>query len=141
MADLINLIYGSSAIHPMTDAELAEILTKAREKNKRLDITGMLLYRGGNFLQVLEGDKEVVVPLYEVIKLDHRHHLTQLYTVRQVTERHFGEWEMGFTHLDTLDPAALPGYTPYLDEPLNSERFKDPSFAHIFLRIFKEGMR
>ncbi|MBX3061997.1 MAG: BLUF domain-containing protein [Anaerolineae bacterium] len=141
MTELINLIYGSSAKYPMKDAELLDILAKAREKNRRLGVTGMLLYRGGNFLQVLEGERSVVEPLYKVIQRDPRHHLTQLFTTRSVPQRGFGEWEMGFAHLDTMDVKSLPGYTSFLDEPLNSDRFNDPSFAHIFLRIFKEGIR
>lgn len=141
MSSLVNLIYASSAACEMTSDDLLQILAKAREKNGRLNITGMLLYRGGNFLQVLEGEKSTVESLFEVIRQDPRHRAVSQLSLRPVTERGFGAWEMGFMHLDKVDPATIPGYTTYLKEPLNSERFKDENFAATFLRLFKEGMR
>ncbi|NJO83577.1 MAG: BLUF domain-containing protein, partial [Blastochloris sp.] len=47
----------------MTDDQLREILVKARDKNRRLNVTGMLLYRDRFFIQALEGEQEVVEPL------------------------------------------------------------------------------
>jgi hypothetical protein len=141
MSELINLVYGSSAKTKMGDGELVDILAKAREKNGRLGITGMLLYRGGNFLQVLEGEKSVVEALYDVIKRDPRHYTVELIAKRPVAQRGFGEWEMGFVQIDTLNPTNVAGYTTFLHEPLNSERFKDMNFAFTFLEVFKEGIR
>jgi hypothetical protein len=138
---VIHLIYGSSALNKMSDAELLEILNKAREKNRRLNITGMLLYKGGNFLQVLEGDAAVVKPLFEVIKQDQRHHRVELIAERAIERRAFGDWEMGFVNADTLKPTSVPGFSEFLTEPLDSDRFKEPVFAFMFLQAFKEGMR
>jgi len=60
---------------------------------------------------------------------------------RPITERQFEQWEMGFKNMDTIDTSKLPGYTNYLNEPFNSERFKEASFAYTFLNLFKEQMR
>jgi Sensors of blue-light using FAD len=141
MSELINLIYGSSASQTVTDDVLLEILRKARQKNQRLGITGMLLYRGGNFLQVLEGDKDVVNDLYTVIERDPRHHHVQLFVRRPVAERGFGEWEMDFVQMDHINPAEVEGLSTFLSEPLDSKRFKDAKFAYIFLNAFKTGVR
>ena len=141
MNDLTNLIYASSATRPMRDQDLVAILEKSHANNARLDITGMLLYRGGNFLQVLEGAESVVDERFNVIMQDSRHHQVTLLMKRPVPKRYFERWEMGFTNLDTLDTSTLPGYTPYLNEPFNSSRFKDVSFAYTFLNLFKEQMR
>jgi hypothetical protein len=43
-------------------------LEQSRENNLRLDVTGMLLYKGGNFMQMLEGEKDAVLGLYEAKK-------------------------------------------------------------------------
>ena len=141
MADLITLIYGSSARLPMTDDSLLDILKKAREKNGKLNVTGMLLYKGGNFLQILEGQPDVVYGLYAVIEKDPRHYMIRTFAKRSITERAFGQWEMGFVNLQKIDLSKIDGYSGYLEEPLNSERFTDFNFAHIFLTAFKEGMR
>lgn len=60
MSDEIMLIYGSSSTDRFSEADLVPLLQQAREKNQRLNVTGMLLYRDGNFLQVLEGERETV---------------------------------------------------------------------------------
>jgi len=52
---LIQLIYVSAATNRFNPAELRELLRLARLKNQQLDVTGMLLYHEGSFLQVLEG--------------------------------------------------------------------------------------
>ena len=141
MTTLSHLIYASSATRSMQEQDLVAILTKSHENNSRLDVTGMLLYRGGNFLQVLEGQESVIDDLFKVIMQDPRHHQVTLLLKRPVPSRQFQQWEMGFTNIDTIDTSTLPGYTPYLNEPFNSQRFKDVSFAYTFLNMFKEEMR
>lgn len=141
MTQLVNLIYASSATRPMTDDELIYILGISRRNNLRFGLTGMLLYRGGNFLQVLEGMDDVVQERFNVIINDPRHHQVTLLLKRSVDKRQFEQWEMGFKNLDRADMSAIPGYSNYLNEPFNSDHFKNPSFAYTFLNLFKEGMR
>ena len=51
------LVYVSAATHAFTKSELLELLNKARANNQRLGITGLLLFKDGDFIQLLEGDK------------------------------------------------------------------------------------
>lgn len=44
-----------------------------RTNNERAGITGMLLYKDGNFMQLLEGEKEAVLRLHKNIIVDPRH--------------------------------------------------------------------
>ena len=64
---MFRLIYVSTAVRLLNKDELVEILNVSREKNARLNITGLLLYKDGNFMQLLEGRKEDVLALYDVI--------------------------------------------------------------------------
>ena len=52
---MLSLTYLSSAVDLWTGAELDELLRQAREHNEEAQITGLLLYAGGNFIQTLEG--------------------------------------------------------------------------------------
>ena len=61
---MFRLIYVSTARELMDKDALLGILAKAREKNARLGITGMLLYKDGNFLQLLEGEETIVRGIY-----------------------------------------------------------------------------
>ena len=67
------LVYISSATWLMSDEELAALLMECRTNNERLQVTGMLLYKEGNFIQVLEGEQETVEQLYIKIRADVRH--------------------------------------------------------------------
>ena len=136
---MINLIYVSSAVNLMKQDELIELLKIARENNAKLNVTGMLLYHEGNFMQVLEGEEDAVTALYHKIAQDPRHHMVTHIGTRPIKERNFSEWEMGFTNLHDIDSDTLEGFSEYLKEPLNSEAFtNNPTFAHAFLRTFKE---
>jgi hypothetical protein len=68
------LIYVSSALKLMGELELLSLLELSRAKNVRLNITGLLLYKEGNFMQMLEGEKDTVLNLYAAIQKDVRHH-------------------------------------------------------------------
>lgn len=49
-SDLYQVIYASSETRPMQEDELLGMLKRAREKNKRLGITGMLLHCDESFI-------------------------------------------------------------------------------------------
>ena len=72
-SDLYQVIYASAETRPMQEDELLGMLKLAREKNKRLGITGMLLHCDGSFIQALEGPKDQVMDLINVIRQDPRH--------------------------------------------------------------------
>ena len=67
------LTYVSTATRPFSKADLSELMVKSHENNTRLDLTGMLLYTDGNFMQVLEGEEGDVRTLYEKISDDPRY--------------------------------------------------------------------
>lgn len=138
---LINLIYGSSATRDMSKTDLVEILTTARENNAILNVTGMLLFKGGNFMQVLEGEADTVDALYARIQQDPRHHQLLLISRRPVESRHFAQWEMAFTNLDDLDPADLAGYSDFLSAPQGSFANVNESIARKLLLSFRDTMR
>ena len=74
------LVYISTASSLLTEEELTNILTRSRQKNSALGITGILLYFNGNIIQVLEGQQDQVARVYERIKRDPRHNqLIELY--------------------------------------------------------------
>jgi len=82
----------------------------------------MLLYDDGSFLQVLEGEREPMSALYERILADRRHTSIMKLLEREIDERQFGDWKMGFVSVPHL-ASALPGYTEFLqlrDQPASS---------------------
>ncbi len=138
---LITLIYGSAATKLLSESELIEILKKARENNSKRNVTGMLLYNDGNFLQVLEGEEADVTYIYEKIDKDPRHHETMVYVKKPIDHRVFGDWEMGFVNGVNVDLETIPGYTDFISNPDHSTKLEDASYAYAFLDVFRQSVR
>ena len=136
-----SLLYVSSAVKTFTQDELADLLQRARRNNAVLDVTGMLVYKDGNFMQLLEGKESVVRDLYARIIGDLRHKGQMTLLKGPVAKRSFAEWHMGFRNLQTSDATSLPGYSDFMNTPLNSQYFSDsPAEAQKLLLMFREKM-
>jgi hypothetical protein len=132
------LIYVSSAVRPLSQLELLDILEVSRTKNEEAEITGLLLYKDGNFMQFLEGPRENVCSLMEKIKKDPRHRGVITLLQQEQRGREFSNWSMGFKEIESDILPDVPGYSDLLDLPLTSEQFLlDPSKSLNLLLGFK----
>lgn len=118
---MIQLVYFSSATQEMTEADLLALLEQARTRNLRQGVTGMLLYAGGNFFQVLEGEKADVEGIYDSIRRDPRHAGLILIEESEITERSFPNWTMGFRHLTAEHRGKVPGFSEFLRRPMEPD--------------------
>jgi hypothetical protein len=107
---MFQLVYASTAAKRFTDGELFDMLTAFREKNVRLGVTGLLLYKDGSFMQVLEGEEAIVRDLYDSICADKRHHEVNVLLKITVQQRQFPDWSMGFRQLETAWVSPIDGY-------------------------------
>ena len=135
-------IYVSSAVELFSQEELMALLEKSRKNNSLLDITGMLLYKDGNFMQYLEGPNEAVVALLARIKADPVHRGVIVLLQEEHPEREFYQWAMGFKKINPRTSIKAAGYSDFLDLPLINEQFLlNPSKALKLLLNFKNLMR
>ena len=137
---MLSVVYISSVKDGFSAADLVALLEQSREKNARLGITGMLLYKDGNIMQVLEGPDDVVRQLVKTIYADDRHHRVIQLLERQIEQRQFPDWTMGFKDLN--DPALRenPGYSEFMNQPLDSQMFRTkPSEARKLLEVFRRN--
>ena len=88
------LVYSSAATPDLTAAALEKLLERARVRNRARDITGGLVFVDGVFLQILEGEKEVVLGLVKRITLDPRHSRLKVFHEHEIDERAFPSWSM-----------------------------------------------
>ena len=139
---MFSLVYISSAVRLFSDEQLMELLEQSRTKNLRLEITGMLLYKEGSFMQALEGSRENVLDVMKSIRVDPRHESLVILLEQEHPHRHFPDWSMGFKKYNSGEKILLPGYTNFLDLPLNSKKFQEnPSRAMQLLTSFKKSTR
>ena len=102
--NVFQLVYLSFISPSVVDSEVEAILDVARKKNEDLNITGMLLCRHGVFLQILEGPREAIEELYfKKIIADPRHQNCKVVLSREVKERLFPFWTMGFKDVSEIN--------------------------------------
>ncbi|TGD81869.1 BLUF domain-containing protein [Hymenobacter wooponensis] len=104
------LIYMSTATRLMTDDELQTLLEQARLNNAKYDITGLLLYHEGRFMQLIEGPTDAVRKLYSYIEQDGRHTDTAKLADKEVEVRSFPTWSMAFWPVQSEDLSKVSGF-------------------------------
>ncbi len=120
----------------MEDAELLPLLDKARVANARRGVSGMLLYKSGSFLQVLEGEAGDVEALIATIERDPRHEDVRILR-KDAGPRQFGEWSMGFQNLSDLRLVEA-GESDLMSAPFDAEYFgANPTKVQELLLCFR----
>ena len=141
MSKLFRMVYVSTASKLFDSAELREMLKEANERNKETGITGMLLYKDGQFMQVLEGEAEAVTATFSRINRDPRHHGIMVLVRGSVQERRFPTWSMAFRDLSLPDHQEVPGFSEFLNTPLTGKEFNDdPEHCEKLLLFFKKNI-
>lgn len=103
---------------------LHNLLTVARNNNKRLEITGMLLYADKRFIQVLEGEKQTVLSLYNTIQKDSRHFNSKIVLETEIDKRNFPGWTMGYKNINPIEYKNIPGLNLFLDDDKVSKPYE-----------------
>jgi len=93
--EVYQLLYRSQAAGDILK-ELPSILAASRRNNPSRGISGLLIYRDGYFLQLLEGPEDQVAERFAVIMRDPRHEGVELLARIRNGEAIFGDWAMGF---------------------------------------------
>jgi uncharacterized membrane protein (DUF373 family) len=117
---MIQILYISVATDPMSSEELVRLLQQCRESNASKGVTGMLLYGNATFLQVLEGDEEVIEELLEKIRRDPRHRDLQVLYRKKIEQRQYSDWSMGFKRISNKELAQVEGLRYFNENDFNS---------------------
>jgi hypothetical protein len=139
---LRQIVYISAARPGFEPRELQEIFTAAAAANAGRGITGLLLYRDLEFMQVIEGPPSEITALFGSICRDPRHTTIIKLLDREIGEREFPDWAMqlvdargALTEFRALD---LDGGAP--DTGFRSLR-GNPGKAQRLLEHFRNGLR
>ena len=138
MKPIVHCIYASLAVPSFQESDLPPLLEHARSHNATHDLTGMLLYVGGSFFQVLEGAAEVVETLLGSIRRDPRHSRFTLIINEPIAARDFSDWSMGFSMVEPLAAGKLIGENDFFDTASCVSRL-DQGRAKLLLLAFRGG--
>lgn len=132
--ELSRLVYVSQAVTPMHEGALEDILTAARENNSKHRITGLLLFDGVHFMQLLEGPAEALEVTFDAIIKDKRHSNVVRIASETGVDRQFPGWSMGYAFTrDDIVPESQ-GWFPLTNGSLQTALPSkiDPSLRVLF---------
>jgi len=129
----IQIVYTSKATG---DVELEELLKTSVRNNAAQNVSGMLIYTKGSFLQLLEGDTSTVDALFKRIGVDPRHHDVQVLIRTSIKEREFKNWSMGYRRLNESDARAMASFAPFFEDGFDATKFcQQPGVSLDILRV------
>ncbi|MBX2828477.1 MAG: BLUF domain-containing protein [Flavobacteriaceae bacterium] len=128
---MYSIVYYSTAQPYLENRDIEELLVNSEKANNENNISGILVYKEGNFFQILEcpiAEKETIIQLFERILKDPRH-----YNVIKVIERHnrarlFDKYRSTFKAL--LNPTEITAIYNYLkqEKEYNPEGYSEVSY-------------
>ncbi len=103
MTKMIQVLYSSKLIKSFTPEVIEDILKVSRKNNAANEVSGMLLFRDGDFLQLLEGDKMNVYYTLKKIRDDKRHSGFKILHEAEINTKIFDKWSMAFKNSSEIN--------------------------------------
>jgi hypothetical protein len=125
MEDLIHVIYVSAASPDIAEHDTVKFLNEARKANRKNDVSGIMLYMGGCFLLLLEGEANKVDIASSEMFSDKRE--IRIILREPIAEREFPEWIMGFETVEPLEAGRLLGEPLLFDSASRVARIESNS--------------
>lgn len=132
---MVYISYSANNFDPDGPEGIDNILEVARKHNGDHNISGMLLYKGGIFLQILEGEREELEKLYGRIALDLRHEGLKLLVKQEVKDRIFNDWTMAYKKIDEPDLNLINTILPWksiIEDTQNRKTIPSDKILEIF---------
>ena len=131
------LCYISSEKIALEENDLLEMLFEYRKKYEEHSITGILLYFEGHFVELIEGDKEIIRSAFRKTNADKRHKAVFKITESEAEERKFSSWSMAFPSLNRSKLGKVYSYKPFeIDTVLGEFEENDNHPGIVLLRSF-----
>jgi hypothetical protein len=89
-----SVTYTSLARLDLQESDLEDIFLTAREQNALDGVTGLLVFNGTHFLQIIEGSERAIEDLIERLRKDPRHTGFEIRDRRKIDVRSFPDWSM-----------------------------------------------
>ena len=112
MAQLFTMLYVSTLAPAAAISDVATIARTARAKNRVNGISGVLVFDGANFAQMVEGAEGALASLLDRLRHDARHTDVEVLLFSSIaSERQFVGWDLGyhFANDEHDDLSALRG--------------------------------
>ena len=105
---LLEIVYSSETPDPLDSDAVRALLNHARLKNAEWGVTGLLCYDRHQFLQIIEGETDVILDLFHSIQNDPRHTNLRILHEGDIQARAFDDWKMAY---EPVPSGLLPTLT------------------------------
>ena len=136
--DLVHCMYFSLQSTIFSEDDIVALLEKARKKNNKLGVTGILLYDKGAFFQIVEGNPEAITSLINIIQRDTRHERFVKIIYEDILGRSFSDWTMGYSGAIREDLISTKGLNDFFEKHSNCLNL-EKGRAKTILQGFKDG--
>lgn len=126
------IVYVSEATGSLDEVALLRLLQQARAEHQKAQLTGLLLYSEGRFLQVVEGPEAPVREFFARIEIDPRHCKLQKLADGPKAQPDFPTWRMSFACATGSQVSELPHYL----NPHHLPAFVEPTSVKHLLHEF-----
>jgi len=110
-----SLIYVSNTSKVLKKEGIEQVFDYTTAFNINHDISGFLVYKDGNFIQLREGNEKTIKSLYKRIFKDKRHVNVITILEEEISQRYFDGYESGFfTSQNNKLTGGLLNYLDYL---------------------------
>lgn len=99
-----HIAYASRAVRSKISANLKTLCQESATYNHRVGITGLLVFDGVRYLQLIEGEYAAIRQLMDKIARDNRHEKIVYMFDEPIAERAFEQWDMacvGFRYISS----------------------------------------
>ncbi len=134
---LTTIIYRSHMCDDVPVKLLEDMVAAANEKNSQNGVTGILLFNGTHFFQLLEGPEETIFPIYHHICEDDRHYNVVELMCDYSPSRRFGKAGMELFDLREYDRDEV--LQSVLDKGTSKYQLTYDDRALQFFRTFVEA--
>ena len=134
---LMQLIYVSTADYKITHQDLESIVASSIKYKSSYFVTGMLLFFQGDFMQVLEGEEDILEETFSRICNDPRHHYIFPLIKKPINRREFSRWYMGFNNLNDMTLSLPKKYSSVANDGFDRQKLSEtPLLALDLLKDF-----
>ena len=113
------LAFASTASAGLRAADTSALISALRESHASAGITGVLLYSGHSFLQLIEGSDPAISASWRALLADGRQRNPVVLHDATTLSRWFPDWRAGYLAESSLTPflARWKGFAPKLPPP------------------------
>src|SRR5471030_2937955 len=134
---MLRIFYLSHAACLISDGHVQDILATSHRNNPHLGGTGVLMFAGGMFAQILEETGQPVLRLYVKVMADRRESDCTILHGSPASERIFQKWARGVIHTAPLEFQEIMDLKARRQEVVNAKVFSDAMIG--FVRQLNAG--